>query len=135
MRGKVAFPTTGQLSLSLSSDGNTLAVGASREPSSQNTITNGFTASQDVAAAGAGAVYILTRVGSSWFQQNYLKAPNVRAGASYGASLAISGDGRAIYVGAPNESSNQSTVTMGTDASGNTSAPTAGAVYSITTSP
>ena len=41
--------------------GNTIAVGAPRENSNQNTITNGSTASADNTASGAGAAYVFFR--------------------------------------------------------------------------
>ena len=42
-------------------DGNTVVVGAPRETSNQNTITNGSTASADNTASGAGAAYVFFR--------------------------------------------------------------------------
>ena len=43
---------------SVSLDGDTLAVGAPREDSSQTTITNGTTASSDDSNSSSGAVYV-----------------------------------------------------------------------------
>ena len=89
--------------LSLSADGNTLAVGASGEDS--NAIgTNGNQASN--AAINSGAVYVFQRSNGSWAQTTYLKATNTAAGASFGSVVAVSGDGNTLVVGAPGESGN-----------------------------
>src|SRR5262249_61882379 len=58
-------------SVALSADGTTLAVGADLE-SSAATGVDGNQA--DTSALNAGAVYILTSVGTPWVQQPYLKA-------------------------------------------------------------
>lgn len=68
--------------LGLSSDGNTLAVGATGKGGS------------------AGAVYIFTRQGSSWSQTGYVKAADAASGDSFGEALALSGDGNTLAVGA-----------------------------------
>jgi len=51
-------------------------------------------------AAGAGAVYLYTRAGSTWSQQTYVKASNTGVNDRFGASLALSADGNAMAVGA-----------------------------------
>ncbi len=55
--------------------------------------------------AEAGAVYYYTRTGTTWTQQAYVKASNTRAGDEFGSSLALSGDGRTLLVGARGEDS------------------------------
>ena len=61
------------LSLSLSRDGNTLAVAAPWEASAGT----GVNANQDDdSIPQAGAVYVFTRAGDRWSQQAYLKASN-----------------------------------------------------------
>lgn len=112
-------------SVSISSD--TIVVGAVNEESNQTTITNGTTASSDNSANDAGAAYVFRRTGTSWAQEAYLKAPNAEAGDYFGLSVAVSSD--TIVVGAYQESSNQTTITNGTSASGDNSAPDAGAAY------
>jgi hypothetical protein len=111
--------------VSVAIDGDTLVVGAEAEASNQTTITNG--ASADNSAAGAGAAYVFVRSGSSWSQQAYLKAPNAQANDLFGHSVAIAGD--TIVVGANTESSNQATITNGSSASADNSASEAGAAY------
>lgn len=89
-------------SLALSADGNTLAVGAMAEASSARGI-NGKQA--DNSAGGAGAAYVYQRSGGSWSQRAYLKASNTDAGDLFGASIALSGDGTTLAVGATGEDS------------------------------
>jgi hypothetical protein len=113
----------GQLAIS----GNTLVVAANTEDSSQTTITNGSTASADNSARSAGAAYVFVRSGSAWQQQAYLKAPNAQGGDLFGGSVAVSGN--TIVVGAEREASNQNTITNGSTASADNSAPNAGAAY------
>jgi trimeric autotransporter adhesin len=112
-------------SVTLSADGSTLAVGAPGEDSS----TTGVIAtapSVNNSAANAGAAYVFGRSGTTWTQQAYVKASNTDAGDEFGRSLALSGDGGTLAVGAPNESS------AATGVNGNASdnsAAASGAVY------
>jgi hypothetical protein len=88
--------------IAISGDGNTVAVGAPNEDSSSKGI-NGK--QDDNTAAEAGAVYYFTRTGTTWVQNAYVKASNTRAGDEFGTSLALSGDGRTLLVGARGEDS------------------------------
>lgn len=102
--------------VSLSADGNTLAVGAPNE---------------DNQAGNSGAVYVFTRNAAAWTQQAYLKASNAGAGDFFGAAVRLSGDGGTLAVGAFEEDS------AATGVNGNqadNSAPRAGAVYVFTRS-
>jgi hypothetical protein len=83
--------------VALSSDGNTLAVGAPGEFSSAKGI-NGDQA--DNSAPGAGAAYIFSRSGGAWSQQAYVKASNTRGFDEFGISVALSRDGGTLAVGA-----------------------------------
>lgn len=85
--------------ISLSADGNTLAVGAPEEDSDAFGINGDQT---DNSGVDSGAVYILSRSGSSWSQQAYLKASDTEQLAKFGASVALSGDGTLLAVGSPN---------------------------------
>lgn len=117
------------LSVALSADGNTLAVGAPGEASSATGV-NGD--QSDNSSPGSGAVYVLTRSGVTWAQQAYLKASN--AGSwfdAFGQAVAISADGNTLAVGAPFEDS------AATGINGNQSDESAlqsGAVYAFTRS-
>jgi len=88
--------------VALSGDGNTMAVGATAEDGAAKGI-NGNQA--DHSAINAGAVYLFTRNGANWVQQAYVKASNAKASDQFGASLALSGDGNTLAVGATGESS------------------------------
>ncbi|WP_413398016.1 histidine kinase [Microbulbifer sp. 2304DJ12-6] len=89
--------------VSLSGDGNTLAVGAPREGSNAIGI-DGDQANNDLAESGA--VYVFVRTGIAWAQQAYVKASNTNEADIFGWSVSLSGDGNALAVGAPDESSN-----------------------------
>jgi hypothetical protein len=110
-------------SVALSGDGNTLAVGAPGELSSATGI-NGDQGNN--AATNAGAVYIFTRIGSTWSQQAYVKASNTDAGDQFGRSVALSSDGNTLAVGAERERSNATGING--DQADN-AFPSAGAVY------
>jgi|GEM_PF-385073 len=112
--------------VSLSSDGATLAVDAPGERSMAAAIGGN---QADNSAPWAGAVYVFSRAGSSWSQQAYIKASNTDANDYFGASLALSADGSLLAVGAQGEASNATGV--GGDQTDN-SASYAGAVYVFT---
>lgn len=90
-------------SISLSGDGNTLAVGAWAEDS--NAIGIGGNQLDD-SAGDAGAVYVFARASLvSWSQQSYIKGSNTGGGDAFGYSVAISADGNVLAVGADAEDS------------------------------
>ncbi len=87
--------------LSLSADGNVLAVGSTGEASSATGINSN---QSDRSMSGAGAVYVFARAGAAWSQQAYLKASNTGGpdiGYQFGYSVSLSGDGRTLAVGGP----------------------------------
>ena len=107
----------------LSADGNTLAVGADREDSAVTGIggdqANNF-------ALDAGAVYVFVRAQGAWSQQAYIKASNTQTNDFFGYSVALSGDGDTLAVGAWREDS----AATGIDGDqANNAASEAGAVY------
>jgi hypothetical protein len=115
--------------VSLSADGNTLAVSAVYEDSSARGI-NGNQADNSVAESGA--VYVFARSGSTWSQQAYLKASNTGGqedGDTFGYSVSLSGDGNTLVVGAPSEDS--AAIEINGDQANN-AAGGAGAVYMFT---
>ena len=90
------------ISVALSSDGNTLAVGARGEASS----TTGIDSNPNESAPAAGAVYVYTRSAGTWSPQaTFVKASNTEASDLFGSSVALSGDGNTLAVGAPFEGS------------------------------
>lgn len=120
-------------SISLSADGNTLAVGAWYEASSSTGINGGPAAQANDSAVRAGAVYVFARtisiVGRTWAQQAYVKASNARADDLFGHNVALSGDGSTLAVGAYWEASNHTGVTRGAPADANNLASESVAVY------
>jgi len=109
--------------VALSADGSILAVGAGSEASA----ATGIDGSQaDNSAPNAGAVYVFTRSSTTWSQQAYVKASNAGAGDYFSNSVALSGDGSTLVVGATGEAS----AATGIDGNqADNSAPNAGAVY------
>jgi hypothetical protein len=90
-------------SLTISGDGNTVAVGAITEDSSASTINGN---QSDDSAVSAGAVYVFTRTGTSWAQQAYVKAPTPAEftnGDLFGYSVSLNGDGNVLAVGVYDE--------------------------------
>ena len=86
--------------LALSTDGNTLAVGAISEDSA----ATGASADQsDNSALSAGAVYVYSRTGDAWMQQAYVKASNPGGGDLFGYSVALSADGSVLAATAYDE--------------------------------
>lgn len=87
--------------LSLSNDGNTLAVGSFREASNAKGI-NGDEG--DTSAARAGAVFVFNRNNTVWTQKSYVKASNTDGDDRFGLNVDISADGKTMAVGAHRES-------------------------------
>jgi len=123
--------------VSLSQDGNTLAVSAHFEASA----AKGINANQnDKSIPQAGAVYVFTRTGTTWAQQAYIKASNTgeagvgnqpSKGDQFGFSIAISADGNTLAAGAISEDSGAKGVNG--DQNDNSQA-SSGAVYVFTRS-
>ena len=79
-------PTPGRTTASaapsrLSSNGNTLAVGAQCEDSNATGINGN---QSDNSATDSGAVYVFTRSGTTWSQQAYIKASNTGPAITFG---------------------------------------------------
>lgn len=109
--------------ISMSADGNYLAIGARNEDSNATGINGDET---NNSGPVSGAVYVFVRSGSTWTQQAYIKASNAESGDFFGTSVDLSSDGTYLAVGATGESSNA------TGVNGNesdNSEGSAGAVY------
>jgi hypothetical protein len=92
-------------SVALSADGNTLAVGACSEDSMATGIDNqaaDFVNEGEGVAAGAVYVFVRDEQGA-WSQQAYVKASNTGPDDLFGWSVAFSGDGNTLAVGAVGE--------------------------------
>jgi hypothetical protein len=112
--------------LALSSDGNTMAVGAPYESSAAKGINGN---QSDTSLYSAGAVYVFTRVNNAWTQQAYIKASNPGQSARFGHVVSLSRDGNTLAVSALYEAS----AAKGIDGDQNDkSIPQAGAVYVFT---
>ncbi|WP_192954723.1 beta strand repeat-containing protein [Gallaecimonas mangrovi] len=109
------------LSLSLSSDGTELAVGAYLESGDASSTA----ASPNDNASDAGAAYVFSLSGSNWVQDAYLKASNAESSDYFGAAVSLSADGATLAVGDFAEDGDASS----TSTSPNNNASYAGAVY------
>jgi hypothetical protein len=112
---------------SVALSGELLAVGAPREDSQQTSISNNLTADSSNTKSDSGALYLYRRSGTQWEQEAFIKAANSDATDQFGSSVALSGS--TLAVGAPNEASEQATLTNGSTASDNNATPARGAVY------
>ncbi len=109
--------------ISLSADGNTLAVGAAKEQSAATGINGN---QDDNSSTDSGAVYVFVRNGEIWHQQAYVKASNTEAQDLFGSAVSLSADGNTLAVGARFESSGA----IGINGNqGDDSARLSGAVY------
>ncbi|MFT7562269.1 MAG: hypothetical protein ACI93R_004204, partial [Flavobacteriales bacterium] len=89
--------------LTLSGDGNTLAISAPLEDSASSGVDG---AQQNEDAMDSGAVYVYRRAGDTWVQQNYLKSPTTSAADKFGSALSLSSFGASLIVSAIGEDSN-----------------------------
>ncbi len=106
-------------SVALSADGSTLAIGAIGEDSD----TVGMGTEPTEFGNNAGAAYVFSRQAGVWSEKAYVKARNTDRSDGLGSSVALSGDGLLLGVGATNEAA------IATEDQYNNSAPQAGAVY------
>jgi len=112
---------------SVAISGDRVVVGAYRESSNATGVGGD---QSDNSAANSGAAYVFTRSGSTWTQQNYLKASNTDAGDQFARSVAISG--ATVVASAIFEASNATGIDG--DQSDN-SATVSGAVYVFAAAP
>ena len=121
-------------SVSLSSNGDTLAIGALNESSGAIGINGDDT---DQSKIGAGAAYIFTRSGTTWSQEAYIKSSTSNTDSFgnsqdyFGAGVDLSNDGNTLLVIAISEGSNATGIN-GDET--NNDAPGSGAVYVFTRS-
>lgn len=108
-------------SVSLSADGNTLAVGAKNEGSDSSEGNDPLNPNEN--ATQSGAVYLFHYENGLWSAPDYLKAKNLETTDQFGSSVSLSGDGKTLVVGAHQEDS--SITRLNNDAQGS------GAVYSF----
>lgn len=114
-------------SVSLTDDGNRLAVGAPQEDGDGTGVNNGDTDNSAGEFFEAGAGYVFERTNSSWSQDDYLKASNTETDDLFGTSISFAGNGSALVVGAGGEDGGDEGVNA--DDSNNDSNNSAGAAY------
>jgi len=95
--------------ISLSGDGNTLAVAAISEDSRGAGINNTPLEADD-SANSSGAVYVFARTGSAWKQEAYIKASNSEGGDLFGYGVGLSDDGNTMIVAGYDEDGSGRTV-------------------------
>lgn len=93
------YPSFGK-AVSVSSDGNTLAVGAMTEWAAERDDVEGR------APGGQGVVYLFQKSGSQWTQQARISASDKQPRDLFGWAVALSGDGSTLAVGAMAEGTN-----------------------------
>src|SRR5207244_3669820 len=87
-------------SVTLSDDGNTMAVGAPTESSKARGVDGD---QADNSAANAGATYVFARAGSMWSQRTYLKGAQTDPGDLFGFAVDLSSDGNTLAISAFDE--------------------------------
>jgi len=108
------------LRVTLSADGETLAVGAVGEDSGG--------AKEDNSVSEAGAVYVFTRAGGVWKEEAYIKASLPGEEDHFGTDVALSEDGNTLAVGAMGEDGSANEINGEHD----DDAPNSGAAYVYT---
>ncbi|MEE9338369.1 MAG: hypothetical protein V3U87_09835, partial [Methylococcaceae bacterium] len=93
-------------SLDISDDGNIFVVGAPKESSGSTGIDSDQGNDHSHNGIRSGAVYVFIRNNDNkWHQMSYIKASNTDSDDGFGYSIAFSGDGKTLAVGAPGEDS------------------------------
>jgi len=93
------------VSLALSDDGNTLALGSVDEDCTATGVNPPGCDTDIKTDVSTGAVAIFIRGGTTWSQQALLKSSNTGVEDWFGVKVALSGDGNALVVTASNEDS------------------------------
>ena len=97
------------MSVTMSDEGNLIAAGAGDEDSTTTGVNavqsghSGRVGAEDDRSTGAG--YLFARAAEGWSQQASFKASNTGITDWFGVRIALSGDGAALAVSAPNEDS------------------------------
>ena len=116
------------VAVAISADGNTV-VGTALDEDGMTTGVNSTPVTDSEINLSTGAVYAFTRDDAGWSEQAYIKASNTGPNDTFGARLALSGDGSTLAVGAQLEDS----ASQGVDAvQDDDSAQEAGAAYLFT---
>lgn len=100
-------------SVALSSDGTTLAFGATGDASSAGDVGGDET---DTHAEASGAVFVFARSGTTWTEQGYLKATQPRPHVSFGTRIALARDGSTLAAYEPGANTDAAVYTFTRDA-------------------
>jgi len=95
-------------SVSLSGDGNTLAVGSEGDGTSATGISLENSGSNTPMAASSGAVFVFDFINDEWSQQAYIKASNTDAGDLFGHEINLSRNGNTLAIASITEESQSS---------------------------
>ncbi|WP_347332375.1 FG-GAP repeat protein [Marinimicrobium locisalis] len=109
--------------LSLSANGDHLAVGALREASAETGVNGDAT---DTSVTQAGAVYYFVREGDGWRESTYVKSPTTEEYDNFGQSLDLSLDGNTLAIGSHRDDSDATGINGGRH---NNDARDSGAVF------
>jgi hypothetical protein len=101
LRSPITFGDDFGYDVALSDNGNTLAVGTRADGSG----ATGVDGDRNSGRPGglSGAVYVFQRSGGQWSRQAWIKASNTDEADFFGFSVALSGTGDTLAVGAPGE--------------------------------
>ncbi|MHA2936738.1 hypothetical protein ACXJY6_00425 [Vibrio sp. RC27] len=114
----------------LSSDGNTLAVGANQEDNSISGIVSDISEQMNDDATDVGAVYLFSHTDGNWEQSAYIKASNSEEEDNFGIGLSMNEDGSILVVGAPHEGTSATgVISDGSELDSARDALNSGAVY------
>ncbi len=108
--------------ISLSADGNVLAVGAGGEDGVASDVEG------DNSISNSGAAYLFTRNEDSWDQSAYIKASNADVGDAFGTAVSLNADGSILAVSAAFEGSDATAINGAQDSDAASTAG-AGAAY------
>ena len=111
-------------SITLSADGNSLAVGSYDEDGG----ASGVNGQSNEEAPGSGAAYVFVRRDMTWTQEAYVKQSHTVRNSALGSAVALSADASTLAVGAVDETS----LSRGIDGDQNSTqnnAVSAGAIY------
>jgi FG-GAP repeat protein len=111
-------------SITLSADGNTMAVGSYDEDGG----VSGINGAVNEDAPGSGAAYVFTRRGTTWTQEAYVKQSLTVRNSALGSAIVLSADGATLAVGAVDETSLSRGID-GDQSSKQNNAVSAGAIY------
>ncbi|GGY68216.1 hypothetical protein GCM10011613_10530 [Cellvibrio zantedeschiae] len=123
--------------ITLSNDGNSLAVGAPGEDSKDSSANDDIiTIDTQIGLLNNGGVYVFAREASKWQQTVKIKPSYNQWNQGFGAAVSISGDGKTLAVGTPGDAVKNAGINpdVGTYDPKDTAAYDSGAVYIFTKS-